>query len=280
MTDLRTVKGRPDLETDGFTYVTNRKVAGLEVSDTLTEEDIKILIDDSIQLAKELTGAKVAIPFFPITRHNTAGETEDTFHEVHSDYTLEFVKEAINMYNGFVQVGPSPPSVDPNDIDEFNKLVKAGERALLLNVWRPIRTVESVPLGLVSWKSVEPTKNMWPHEYCAERKGYKRQYWTYNSKHKWFYTSNQEPEEVYVMLQHENSGIDGHGVHVPHVAFHHPETKEGAAGRFSFDIRLALAGVNPKIEPSLDFSKVAVPRFYIVLRTRAFDQAENSPGTQ
>ncbi|EGF98194.1 uncharacterized protein MELLADRAFT_113763 [Melampsora larici-populina 98AG31] len=52
--DLRSLDAKPDLKTYGFTYVTERHIAGPEDVEELSDEYISALEDDSVELVKDL----------------------------------------------------------------------------------------------------------------------------------------------------------------------------------------------------------------------------------
>ncbi|EGG00644.1 uncharacterized protein MELLADRAFT_67671 [Melampsora larici-populina 98AG31] len=92
-------------------------------------------------------------------------------------------------------------------------------QVVMLNVWRPIRQVEDNHLGICKWGSLvkEDALNM---DIEPKNGDSALQAWRYREGQEWYYLSNQQADEVYVFLQHDDRAKeDGHGINVPHASF-------------------------------------------------------------
>ncbi|EGG06785.1 uncharacterized protein MELLADRAFT_30159, partial [Melampsora larici-populina 98AG31] len=88
----------------------------------------------------------------------------------------------------------------------------------IYNVWRPIRRVHDIPLGICKWDSVSQEDVLdWGilPTYVANTV----QAWKYRKGQSWFYLSKQRPDEVYVFMQHDSRAPNSHGINVPHASF-------------------------------------------------------------
>ncbi|KAG0148157.1 hypothetical protein CROQUDRAFT_132132 [Cronartium quercuum f. sp. fusiforme G11] len=250
--NLRTEEKRPDLESDGLTYVTNRRVEGLDEFVASGNEEMieERLGHDSIQLVKQLTGAKVAVALLPKIRRNTKEESSQPVRYVHSDFTLESVKTTLRLYSKIPRAYVSK-ATDKTSLQVLKTEIKKGKRVVIITVWRPLEPVESMPLAVASWNSIDINEDLLDSSRSTmNTQG--QQLWRYNKNHNWFYISKQKPSEVLLFMQHDRAGTDGHGIHLPHASFTDPDSIENARGRFSFEVRIA-AIVESKFNPQSNF---------------------------
>lgn len=117
--------------------------------------------------------------------------------------------------------------------DEADELVKG--RVQIINVWRPIKTIERDPLAVAEADSVQesdlvvrgliyPTRN--GETYSVK----------YNKSHKWHYRSGLTPEQV-LLIKCFDSKTDGRARRVPHTAFVDPSSPSDAPTRESIEVR-------------------------------------------
>ena len=108
-------------------------------------------------------------------------------------------------------------------------------RVQIINVWRPIKTVERDPLAFANATSVPDTDLVPLGLIYPQRKGE-----TYgvrhNEAHRWHYRSRLTPEDV-ILIKCFDSKTDGRARRVPHSAFEDPDTKEGTPSRESIEVR-------------------------------------------
>ncbi|EGG10057.1 uncharacterized protein MELLADRAFT_60479 [Melampsora larici-populina 98AG31] len=209
--DLRALGEVPDLKTDGFTYVSERHVTGIEKMRELSDEHRDALEEDSVELVKELTRAKTAFSYAAFFRDHTSDDSIRPVPVIHSDLSPEgakVVKEALQEV--FME------SKDPTDIEIAEKL--GGKGVMILNVWRPIHTVQDNPLGFCKWDSLlEDDAMKWKIGPTDTENGL--QAWRYRKGQRWVYLREQEPHEVWVFMQHDARAHDGHGINIPHASF-------------------------------------------------------------
>lgn len=116
--------------------------------------------------------------------------------------------------------------------DEAEKLQRS--RVQIINVWRPIKTVQRDPLAVADAHSVDDESLVvigliYPHR-SGETYAVK-----HDPNHRWFYKSGLTPDEV-LLIKCFDSKLDGRARRVPHTAFHIPGT-ENNEPRESIEVR-------------------------------------------
>ncbi|KAH9824729.1 hypothetical protein DFH28DRAFT_2905 [Melampsora americana] len=227
--DLRTIDAKPDLEAHGFTYVSNRPVAGIENTGELSDEHLEALKADAVELVKKLTGAKLALPHGATFRDYTSIYTRKPIPVIHSDLSplgAKYMKDRVQ--ENFLK------SANPDEV-QFGRYLKKGQDVVMLNVWRPIHTVEDNHLGFCEWNSlVKEDALKWNIQPTDA--GNALQAWKYRKGQRWYYLSNQRSDEAFIFKQHDDSAPDGHGINVPHAAFNFEST--GPFTRMSFEAKI------------------------------------------
>lgn len=137
-------------------------------------------------------------------------------HSVHSDFTAQGALHHLE-------------SIIP-DQQERTRLL-AG-RVLIVNVWRPLKTIQRDPLAVCDWNSVNPrdsipTRLTLPHGWNELGR------YAFSPDQQWYYLGRQQPSEPLVFTQFDSDT----GVSVPHSAFVDPEFQDGAA-RESIEIKM------------------------------------------
>lgn len=118
----------------------------------------------------------------------------------------------------------------PADAEELLK-----GRVQIINVWRPIKTVQRDPLALADAFSVSDSDLVVTELIYPTRRG-ETYAVRYNEGQKWFYKSYLSPEEV-LLIKCFDSKKDGRARRVPHTAFVDPSSADDAPGRESIEIR-------------------------------------------
>ncbi|KAH9807415.1 hypothetical protein DFH28DRAFT_81757 [Melampsora americana] len=226
--DLRACT-KPDLMTHGFTWVSGRDIVGREY---MRQGEYQPHVEaDSVDLVKKLMNTKLAICIQSAFRGPVGEESDYPIPIVHSDMSLEGAQWIKTYFqNQFLQS-------ENQDKIQFGKYLQENRDFVILNVWRPIYTVPDNPLGLCAWNSLSKEDIMdisvKPTSASTATQG-----WKYHKDQKWFYLSNQDPDEVYVFIQHDSTAIDGHGINVPHAAFIMAKDDFKAQQRTSIECRV------------------------------------------
>ncbi|KAI0357451.1 hypothetical protein OH77DRAFT_102370 [Trametes cingulata] len=117
--------------------------------------------------------------------------------------------------------------------DEADRLLKS--RVRIINVWRPIQNpVAHHPLAVSDWRSFDqrdlvPTRLIHPHREGALF-GVR-----YNPKHRWYYLSDQTPDEVTLIKCYDSE--EDKARLTPHTAFLDHTAPKDAPHRQSIEIR-------------------------------------------
>lgn len=139
---------------------------------------------------------------------------------VHSDFSLTGAKHNVEL-----QV--------PDEAAR-EKLLQG--RVLLVNVWRPLKTIKKDPLTVCDWSTVDPAKDLIPLKFQFPAQWNELGKWRYNDKHQWYYLSEQKPDEPLVFMQYDSQSPDGKTL--PHSAFEDEEYLSGPP-RESIEIKIA-----------------------------------------
>lgn len=107
-------------------------------------------------------------------------------------------------------------------------------RVQLINVWRPIKTVQRDPLAVALASSVRPEDLVPVGLIYPTRRGETLGV-RYSAGQQWFFKKNMRPNEV-ILIKCYDSKSDGRAVAVPHSAFEDPTGLEGEA-RESIEVR-------------------------------------------
>lgn len=125
--------------------------------------------------------------------------------------------------------------------DEADTLLQSRYR--IINVWRPINgAVQSFPLGFADSSSVRDEDLVGiQHRYpdrTGETAGVK-----HNDGQKWYYWSGMTNEErLLLKCSDSDEVVRQSGGRVPHTAFVHPRSPEGAKPRESIEVRALVFG--------------------------------------
>ncbi|EGG00645.1 uncharacterized protein MELLADRAFT_67670 [Melampsora larici-populina 98AG31] len=199
--------------------------------DKLSDEHLEVLTANAVELVKKLTKAKLVLPHGATFRDHTSRYTRKPIPVIHSDLSpsgAKYMKN--NIKQRFLQ------STDPKEV-QFGQY---------------LQEVEDNHLGFCAWNSLVEEDAI-KSNIIPTSAGNALQPWKYRKGQKWYYLKNQQPNEVYVFLQHDDRAADGHGINTPHAAFR-LEDQAGESIRMSFDAKL-IAIIDPPERPLSKGSK-------------------------
>ena len=118
-----------------------------------------------------------------------------------------------------------------------------GQRMALINLWRPIISpVQDVPLAVCDERSASPDDFVPTdiHHFAEddlERPRHSGEIYSvrFNPRHRWFYASNMQPDEVLLLKNWDSAA--GVASFTPHTGFRHPACPPGAIPRESIEAR-------------------------------------------
>ncbi|KAH9817853.1 hypothetical protein DFH28DRAFT_1106135 [Melampsora americana] len=221
----------PILQKDGFTVV--KRSPNLHKLTPFSNSYKAALQRDSIQLVKDLTGSSMAICFSYADRGASDEDSLGPYSLIHSDLSIkgaESLKEELER-----KYIKSPYKRDR----KFGQSIKDGKRLVVFNVWRPIKIVKDNPLAICDWNSIKEEDKM---EFGLKptSHGNAIQTWKYGDHQRWVYLPDQKPEEVFVFIQHDSHGKDGHGINVPHASVVLKGQEDKPSSRQSYEFRIAV----------------------------------------
>ncbi|KZT05591.1 uncharacterized protein LAESUDRAFT_681098 [Laetiporus sulphureus 93-53] len=219
--DARGRESEFSIDTTGFHFV---KHVSAE-KDFDDEERIKTVYYKEVEeLLKREVGAKRVYIFDHTIRRR---QQDDRVNEpsargpverVHIDQTFDASVKRVHYHLG----------------DEADRLLKG--RVRIINVWRPIHhTVAHKPLAVSDWRHLDTERDLvsvrliYPHREGGVFSV------RYNPNHRWYYLSNQTPEEV-TLIKCYDSEVDKARL-TPHSAFADATSPPEAPHRESIEVR-------------------------------------------
>ncbi|KAF2848300.1 hypothetical protein T440DRAFT_537041 [Plenodomus tracheiphilus IPT5] len=202
--------------------------------DFIDEEQIKsVYYAETEQLLKEATGASRIFIFDHTIRRQAPGHSQ-------TDRTLRGPVQRVHIDQSYAAAFSRVPHHLPEEAEKLQR-----SRVQIINVWRPIKTVQRDPLAVAEASSVDDESLVVTELIYPNRRGE-----TYAVKHdpghRWFYKSGLTPDEV-LLIKCFDSKLDGRARRVPHTAFHVPGT-EDKEGRESIEVRALVFHENESLE--------------------------------
>jgi hypothetical protein len=142
-------------------------------------------------------------------------------HSVHSDFSAA---GALHQLSAIIP-------------DENERRTLLAGRVLIINVWRPLKTIQRDPLAVCDWDTVDVQKESIPNRLMLPTGWNPLGRYVFSPKQRWCYLSGQRPDEPLIFTQFDSDQFDWGGVTVPHTAFVDPEYTESAA-RESLEIKM------------------------------------------
>jgi hypothetical protein len=212
--DARGREAEFTLDRNGFQIVKAPTV----VADFYDPEEIKrVYYPEVEQLLKDKLGASRVFVFDHNVRNATKAGLAVPSRQVHNDHT----------------VNSAPRRVRDHLPDEAEELLQ--HRFGIVNVWRPIRgPVLDSPLALCDARSFSDDDLIASDLVYAHVRGETSRV-EYNPKHRWYYFSEQQTDEVLFIRVHDNAD-DGRARLSFHTSFENPLTP-GAPPRESIEVR-------------------------------------------
>jgi len=223
ITDLRSLSPEElaTFHTDTSGFQIHKHVSAEK--DFTDEERIKsVYYPETAELLKAVTGAKRVFIFDHTIRSPATQKTTKLRGPVlraHVDQTPKAGAERVFLHLG----------------DDAERLSKG--RAQIINVWRPIKKVESTPLAYADYRSVDFDKDLVPADLIYPHRVGETFSLRHNSNQHWYYYSQQEPDTVVLLKCYESEVVDGRARVTPHSAFVDPTSAEDAPQRHSIEVR-------------------------------------------
>lgn len=226
--DLRGNEEALSLDKEAFAF--HKIPSALSYADYDDDEKIKAVYYPEIEsiIKSQVSGAKEVVIFDHTVRRSNPGAPRGPAMRAHIDQTPW--SAALRLKRHLSE-------------ERTEEVVAVGVRYQIVNVWRPINgAVVSNPLAFADSSTVEekdlvPIAHIYPN-YEGETAGVK-----YKEEQKWWYVSGQTSDEITLIKCFDSwKGEKGEYRRVPHTAFVHPGTSEGARGRESIEVRCLVVG--------------------------------------
>ncbi|KAI0467364.1 hypothetical protein F4859DRAFT_518055 [Xylaria cf. heliscus] len=224
------------LDKQGFQVVPN--VA--QEKDFVDDEHIKaVYYPETEQLLKDVTGAS-KIFIFDHTIRRQSQDSRDTKQADQKVVNLRGPVQRVHIDQSYSASLSRVPHHLP--AEEAAELLKG--RVQIINVWRPIKTVERDPLAVADAHSVGEEELVPIGLIYPTRKGETLGV-RYSPTHRWYYKRGLTPQEV-LLIKCFDSKTDGRARRIPHTAFVDPSSKPDAPARESIEVRCLVFHPNDR----------------------------------
>ncbi|KAF1913120.1 hypothetical protein BDU57DRAFT_503956 [Ampelomyces quisqualis] len=112
------------------------------------------------------------------------------------------------------------------------------ERVRIINVWRPLRTVENWPLAFCDTQTLQ-TRDLLAADYVRRHFVGETFFLLHSRDHRWYYLRDQQPDEVAMFKIYDSDASATHGC--PHASFSLGD-EDSLAPRESIEIRALVFG--------------------------------------
>ena len=217
ITNARSLADAPSLEVNGFTLV--NAPSDIDLLDKAQVE--QRYHPEAQRIVKELTGASEVIAFLDLVRSEVRGQGIEVANNAHIDFDGESVRRWVR-------------DLRPDDAERL----LASRRIVNMNLWRPIKPVERMPLALCDASSVSEgdlIRTIIGHKEGDQKTPYAGFNLAYNPAQRWFYYPQMQPGEVLAFMIWDSLAERPHSA--AHTAFEDPTSPPGAPTRLSHEIR-------------------------------------------
>ena len=212
--------GELSLDRSGFAHLRHRSAL------TDFSDDVAIrstYYAESAQLLREATGAEKVVVFDHTLRDSQHGSRanrllREPVRRVHNDQTFVSGPRRVRDH------------LSPDEAAE-----RLRHRFAIVNLWRPLATVEQLPLALCDARSIAPEDLVTSDLVYPDKVG-ETYAFLHNPNHRWYWFPRLSPDEA-LLLKIYDSRADGTARLTAHTAFEHPDTPADAAPRRSIELR-------------------------------------------
>jgi hypothetical protein len=223
--------GELSLDRSGFQLLGHRSA----LRDFSDEEAVRSLYyEESAHLLRDATGAEKVVVFDHTLRDSELGSRasaalREPVRRVHNDQTFVSGPRRVRDH------------LPPEEADERLK-----HRFAIVNLWRPLATVERLPLALCDARSIAPEDRV-PSDLVYRDKVGETYSFLHNAAHRWFWFPKLRPDEM-LLLKIYDSLTDGTARLTAHTAFENPADAPDAPPRRSIELRALLFWPAPRNE--------------------------------
>ncbi|KAI1120499.1 hypothetical protein F5Y10DRAFT_125014 [Nemania abortiva] len=203
--------------------------------DFTDDEHIKaVYYPETEQLLKDVTGASKVFIFDHTIRRQSKDVRQTTQQQLRGPVQRVHIDQSYSA--SLSRVPHHLPA------EEAAELLKG--RVQIINVWRPIKTVERDPLAVADAHSVGEDDLVPIGLIYPTRKGETLAV-RHSPAHRWYYKRGLTPQEV-LLIKCFDSKTDGRARRIPHTAFVDPSSKPDAPSRESIEVRCLVFHPNDR----------------------------------
>ncbi|KAI0544275.1 hypothetical protein F4679DRAFT_42827 [Xylaria curta] len=207
--------------------------------DFLDDEHIKaVYYPETEQLLKDVTGASKIFIFDHTIRRQPQDSRDKKPGE--PEIPLRGPVQRVHIDQSYSASLSRVPHHLP--AEEATELLKG--RVQIINVWRPIKTVERDPLAVADAHSVAEEDLVPIGLIYPTRKGETLAV-RHSPAHRWYYKKGLTPQEA-LLIKCFDSKTDGRARRIPHTAFVDPSSKPDAPARESIEVRCLVFHPNDR----------------------------------
>jgi hypothetical protein len=217
--DARAHKAELGLERTGFDWL-ERPTAVTDFTDP--DQVDQVYFPEAAALVKELTGADKVLVFGEVQRDGALkASLHGPVYNAHVDYDEETIRAVARRL------------LSPEEMEQ-----RAGQRIVLVNVWRPLEPVESAPLAVCDASSVARGDLVFGPIGGNSAAGVPNASgWNlaHNPAHRWMYVPRMQPAEVLVfkLCDTDRTRVQW----TAHSSFEDPTSPENPRPRRSIELR-------------------------------------------
>ena len=216
ITNARAAAERLSFEANGFTLVD----APIELDFFDRAQVEQRYYPEAQRIVRELTGASEVIAFLDLMRSEVREEGIEPANNAHVDFDGPSIEAWVR-------------ALRPDDAERL-----LAKRMVNMNLWRPIRPVERMPLAVCDASSVsraDLVRTVIGHKEGDQKTPYAGFNLAYNPSQRWFYYPLMQPREVLVFKIYDSAMERPHLA--AHTAFVDPTSRPDAPTRLSHEIR-------------------------------------------
>ncbi|KAH8598286.1 hypothetical protein B0O99DRAFT_616347 [Bisporella sp. PMI_857] len=226
--DIRGKESEYNLDRDAFAIVSN--VPESAEKDFVDDDSIKEKYYPEVErlILDNVPGSNQVFIFDHTIRRSNPNAPRTPVQRVHIDQTAKSAAQRVHFHLP----------------EEAEQLLNGRYR--IINIWRPLNgPVQASPLAFASSATLRD-EDLIPIEHRYPTRTGEIAGIVYNKEQKWHYLSGMTNDERLFLECFDSEslkpGTEVQGGRVPHTAFKHPRTPEGARGRESIEVRALVFG--------------------------------------
>lgn len=144
---------------------------------------------------------------------------------------------ALSVHSDFTPAGAEQHLLNVvSDASERERLLQ-NHRVMIINVWRPLKTIRRDPLAVCDWKSVDYKQDWIANRMILPHGWHELGAVKHSAQHQWYHLHEQKPSEPLIFVQYDSKHAAHGGMCVAHSAFVDPAFAD-AEPRESMEIKM------------------------------------------